>query len=687
MKSLSNSLVRLLVVVPLFMLIPSADGAELSKQVTSSPCRNPPKIDGQIGADEWKESEVIEFDLPVANVKAGIVAKRACQLRVMNSANALYLAFRVPDPAVNKSLAPIDIDLANLAFCRGTVVAAGDDRKVIAPGLYLDKHVTTPGQDGDDPHPDGKGSVQYDQGTGIYTFEWAILLNANDPNDLQAKPGDTLRFNLAYVDAFQTDLKETQIGSVYPGGLDVAKDWGTLQLAANVQEDGGGAFAGPEWVTKLFDPIESPSVSRLKFVESAGLTSPNGPVIKVLVEYSYRDAQGNDAVGKAKIFVPDSPDFVSQPRPLYYSAGYELDDASAAGHVGRGFVVVTPRALAVNPLVQTINPDVVLFHLARSFRFIDDARVIIAGGSAGGYITLMLAAETFPLAGAAPEVPPVNWGYNAAFFLQREQGDGRKIANSPQTPVFDVIVPIVQSATKVYGDQPGDETYFRHSPVSQLETITCPVSVYWSTADMLVPIDQVGKAWVRPFDSSRFPKQFTFSPEVLTSTSAGQQRFIDLLDNKDYDLATFSESDLKSLVGKGIADLPVSETKQWSISILDEGEPEPQLGHVKYSIPWSNRKFIARVLEQKIAVNQLRAKKLERLMDRYAGREWLPTKLVHLDQPASERADVVRGLKTYCRISRDHAKHFAEIYSGLSADRKVLPAELVRELASTSGNQ
>ena len=45
-------------------------------------------------------------------------------------------------------------------------------------------------------------------------------------------------------------------------------------------------------------------------------------------------------------------------------------------------------------------------------------------------------------------------------------------------------------------------------------------------------------------------------------------------------------------------------------------------------------------------------------MDRYAGKEWLPSHLKHLDFPARERADVIRGLRTYVgRASKFPAIH------------------------------
>src|SRR4029079_1773151 len=183
--------------------------------------------------------------------------------------------------------------------------------------------------------------------------------------------------------------------------------------------------------------------------------------------------------------------------PLYFAAGYEMDDTGASALLRRGFAVVTPRALEANPLIRTASPDVVLLHVARSLPVVDDAHVVIGGGSAGGYMTLMLAAETFPLAAAAPDVPPVNWGYNAAyFFKQKDVLAPPRGTTASRVPVLHAVGSMLAAATRVYGDDFGDATWFAHSPVAHVPTITCPVQVNWSTADVLVPIDQVGAKWV-----------------------------------------------------------------------------------------------------------------------------------------------------------------------------------------------
>lgn len=666
------------------VLLPGAaivQAAELPKNIGSAACRQAPTIDGVIGDGEWQESRPIEFEMPFLQVNPQELSKRTCQLRVMNSANGLYVLLTVPDETLNKSLNPFDIDFAMLAFSRGAELAAGDDRKVVGPGIYVDKHVTTPGKDADDKLQHGKGAMTH--ATGTYTIEWAIPLDSGDDEDVRAKPGDELRFNLAYFDAFRPELKGTKIGAAYQGGLDHAANWGILQLARDVGPDDGAAFKGPEWVARLFQEFRSTPAQRLRLVESVVVKQGPDGVVKAVVEYPYRDAKGQPAVGKGKLFLPAGLEQKKQKLPLYYSGGYEMDDNGAAAQVQRGMVVATPRALEANPLVRTVNPDAALLHLVRSLPCVDDAKVLLSGGSAGGYITLMLAAETFPLAGAAPDVPPINWGYNAAFFLQRErQGAAAADPNGPKVPVFDVIVPIVKQAQGVYGEDTNSATYFANSPLAHLGTVTCPVSVYWSTADMLVPIDQVGSNWIRPFDPQGMPRAFTMDREKLMTTPEGRTRLSDVLKETDYELFVVPEETIKQQAeAKQPVDFGDSAGKQWSITILDEGAPAALLGHLKYqTVPRVHRTFIDRVTAATISPAQLTPLKLERLMDRYAGKEWLPAGLVHLDAPEVEQADVVRGLATYIAAGPQHAARFADLYTRLPAAKQVLPPDVLTRL-------
>jgi hypothetical protein len=126
---MTTSRLPLGVALLLSSLVSAAGAAELPKTITSAPCRVPPTIDGVIGADEWKGATAVKFDLKMIQFTPAGTTTWACELRVMNSANALYLALRVPDKTVNDTFSPPDMDFAVLAFCQGKEVAAGDDRK------------------------------------------------------------------------------------------------------------------------------------------------------------------------------------------------------------------------------------------------------------------------------------------------------------------------------------------------------------------------------------------------------------------------------------------------------------------------------------------------------------------------------------------------------------------------------
>ncbi len=668
-----------LVVAVLLSLVPPSLAADLPKTVESAPCTKAPTIDGVFDEGEWKEATTLKFDLPMVQLKPlAVKEKRACELRVMNSANALYVSLRVPNGLAHKSLEPIELDMASLAFCQGKDVAKGDDRKVLALGLYVDKYVVEPGKDQNDPQPDGRGAVGYDKGH--YTFEWAVPLDSKDANDLRTKPGDEFRFNIAYFDHFTTDLKDTQAGGLFGADLNKATAWGTLRLAADVKDDGGTAFLGPAWLQAAFGKPDKPPANRLRMVAGSLLTGQSVPIGKAEVTYSYLNPDGKETPAKAKLYLPATVQKGGK-LPLILSAGYELDDFSAVGWVERGYVVAAPAALEGLPLARTSSPDIALLHIVRAQPFVDDARVVITGTSAGGWMAFLLAAETFPLSGVAPDVAPMNWGYNAAYLLKQK---GRL---TPKVPALFNIRPLIEPCLKVYGEDTDDQTWFRHSPLAHLSMITCPVSTFWTTADVLVPMNQIGERWVQPFDAKQFPDGLTMDPAKLAKSKEGRLRLVDVLPDTAYEVFVVPMPDgaVKRSVSQAadkrkMIELPVSVKKQWSITILDEGPPEPQVDHLKYNLRWTRDEFLKRIVTGRIAPEQLTATKLERLMDRYAGKEWLPTPLKHLDQPDSEKADVLRGLRTYVTVSAENARAFADLYAKLPAERQVLPAEIVKQL-------
>jgi hypothetical protein len=671
----------------LMIFFPGCSRATPPRSFASAPCQSPPTIDGVVSADEWRAAPVQAIELGMIRIEPFATEKRPCELRVMNSANALYVSLKVPDQTIDNSLAPLMLDAAILAFCQGDQVKAGDDRKVITQGIYRDKFVNAPGKDdGDDPHQDGRGAMSREKG--ICTFEWALPLDSGDKDDLRTRPGAFFRFNVVYFDALQVPMTKTRMGGVYGLHLDKADDWATLQLAANVKDDGGTAFQSPAWMKALAGRLKSVNPSRLRVISETLIPGSSPATAKVVVSFTYRDPQGKEKEAKAKIYLPESIHAQGNTRhPLFFAAGYELPDGLEHDYANRGWVIVSPHALETNPLIRTMNPDVALLHLARSLPWVDDARVVVGGGSAGGWMTLMLAGETFPLAGAAPDVPPVNWGYNGAYFFKQLDKAGPTGGSPAKIPALHAVGTLLKPCAPVYGEDFDDATWFADSPVAQVSTITCPVSVYFSTADVLVPINQVGARWVQPFAKSQFPDGFTMEPETLMASREGRLRLLDVLPESAYEVFRLavpegtSRHNVPGGPGKAnMSELPVSTGKQWSIGIIDEGPPVPGIDHRKFNFMLTRNAFLARAVSGKIAPDQLTSIKLARLMDRYASKEWLPSRLKHLDLPESERADVVRGLRTYAAASPLNARRLAELYARLAAARQVLEPTILKDL-------
>jgi hypothetical protein len=185
--------------------------------------------------------------------------------------------------------------------------------------------------------------------------------------------------------------------------------------------------------------------------------------------------------------------------PLVYAAGYELleegEDALRPGWVAstylrRGWAVANPATPAPgeawpgeNPLSRLVNLDVAFLQIARSQPFVDDARVLITGSSAGGWLAYMLAAESFPVLGCAPDIGIVNLAYNLAYFVRND------VPAVPGIALTSAV--LARQVVQALGDDFDAPSWAALSPVTHAGEITCPVHAFCSTADVLTPLEEV----------------------------------------------------------------------------------------------------------------------------------------------------------------------------------------------------
>jgi hypothetical protein len=301
----------------------------------------------------------------------------------------------------------------------------------------------------------------------------------------------------------------------------------------------------------------------------------------------------------------------------------------------------------------------------------------------------MAIAEAFPVCGGVALAPPVNLGYQAAYF---QTVLPRFVADPPEThPIIALItagfaqwIPHFKAA---YGDDVGGKGFLDHSPVAHVDRITCPVFVMTSSADFLVPVEQLARELAEPTLADP-PPHVTIAAEDLDASPSVALRLLDVLgDRADLrrvplpegavieEVLTLDQTMQQPKLPVAMPSAP-AEGKQWLVNILDEGPIVLGATHGLHAVEADSEPFVQAALARGIDVDQLTATKLEQLLDRYTGREWLAPGYSHLDEPVAERADVLRGLKVYCAQSEAHASRFAELYAEVDEARRVLPMPL-----------
>jgi hypothetical protein len=281
--------------------------------------------------------------------------------------------------------------------------------------------------------------------------------------------------------------------------------------------------------------------------------------------------------------------------------------------------------------------------------------------------------------------PPVNLGYEAAYLatvyprLNADPPEGFPII----TMLTNAFVFWTEPWKLAYGDDYGARSWFDHSPVAHVDRVTCPVFVITSSADFLVPVDQFSRD-IAEMTLADPPKHVTIAAEDLHDSPLVATRLVDVLgDRADVRRVHLPEGavsmanvvDLTMQVPKAPVDMgsEAADGTQWLVSFLDEGPLIMGSTHGVHAVEGDTEPFVQNALKCGIGIDQLTPAKLDQLVDRYTGVEWLAEGYHHLDEPEAERADVLRGLQLVCRQSEAHAQRFAELYAELDDARRVLP--------------
>lgn len=435
--------------------------------------------------------------------------------------------------------------------------------------------------------------------------------------------------------------------------------------------------------------------------QAAGSNSKIG-VRQYDLRVPYPSIGGQARTGMARLFVPQD---AREPMAVIVVMHYELGLDGAAEYLAEGWAVMTPRE-ALNPVGDGVNFNLALLQACRQMPFADVQRIALVGGSAGGYVTLMVASESFPIAAAAPLAPLVSIPYNIEYF-GRNIEPARCGAKDDQgndascVPVFCSIAETVKGFAAFLGPlADGWRIWLRNSPVGVMNLVTCPVLATFSTADTLVPVNQVSDRFaIRPARGT-FPDGFEFARRALVTAPPARRTLMQAAARRSRvfrlrvpdTLTKFWET---GKIGPAPAahEVPCvfSKRRALSIVILDEGAPDPRLGHFKYCFRYSVVPFLRYWFRRRtpLAPEQLTPRKLELLMRRFrdqdldapAGREQSGSPLAVLtrrNRTGRQKIDVVAGLRAYCESGPAHRKRLRALYRKLPASLRALDVGAAR---------
>ncbi len=469
-----------------------------------------------------------------------------------------------------------------------------------------------------------------------------------------------------------------------------------------------GSGGRARWVAVLSERFEDPA-GRIVDVSGEERTIDGVSLGLVSVTFEVDDIRGEPYRATARLFLPealrDDPD---ARLAVWFNCGYELPEAVAASEVAKGRVVVTscePPPGEVfpgsNPLARGPNTDVVLAHLVRSLPFVDPAGIVYTGGSAGGYAALLVAAEAFPVLLVATNSAVLNLVYQTAYFSDLIP---RVIADPPvDQPLLPLLLgamgEILDGARSAFGDDLVHAAWWEHSPLAHLDRLTGPAITLASTADFLVPIVQVGRD-LASTTLAALPGEVRMAPEDLSDVSDVHRNLLHEVDGRALvevvpvpeGAAVMQLSDLDLTLSTPATKValpawPAHHEADWLVVVVDEGPTVFGATHGRHQIqPDFDPAIESRLAAtERIGVDQLTAAKLDQLLDRHRGVEWLAPGHTHLDRPAAERADVERSLRFFAGLSAQHAHRIVELYEAVAEERRVLPDALLEEVRARAG--
>ena len=337
------------------------------------------------------------------------------------------------------------------------------------------------------------------------------------------------------------------------------------------------------------------------------------------------------------------PEDAVKPVPVVFIPHYhaEADSRFCMNYLEQGWAVVSP--ILAKSMNGTLSDDNLVFnnavlHYIRHQDEFDNSRIVLSGRSAGGYTALMIASLQLGVCATLAESPLINLFFNFKEHFSKAAALNDEAVDNPPFPVIGSIQSFFLKSLDNFPDADDIGRWESLSPIGLAKCICCPVLIDHYTSDMLVPIDQLTRAYTYDKPGDSVPEGY---PVRLNPDYPG-------ILGHSYEEEMNPGECWKTLVKyedrNEIFNLPFNPDKMYSMVVIDDGPVEAWAGHHVSEGPGrlSGVNFLKEKMDATVAgTEMISVWKMHMLIERYMGRS--------LQLPAHENVcdDVYGSLKIY----------------------------------------
>ena len=353
--------------------------------------------------------------------------------------------------------------------------------------------------------------------------------------------------------------------------------------------------------------------------------------------------------------------------PLIYIPHYAAEENSKdfIGYIKKGWAVASAYQFR-SEYNGTLATDDLVFNNAALYTLrhmdgIDKEKIALVGGSAGGYMTLMLSGLQMGSVCSLANSAIANSYFNAhEYFPACDEVNRHSGLLNVTMPIQCLVSKSFQPVNKIIDDT-DTARWEAVSPVSLANAISSPLVMTHNTSDILVPLDQVTHKHVYAHNDGTLPEGFDCHmasdyPGILSKTFE---------EEADPDQLTMNYIQPENMIVSG--DLPYSD-KRITLDIIDDGAPTAKGSHANPSLKggFDSFPYLEEMMNKMLAQTEKADKnKLILLLERYQGKS--------LALPAHENVDdtVYGSLAVYQQEIIDELSTYMKNHSAEELDTEI----------------